>query len=216
MSSEGYAVAPGVVSLLRKLKEKEHLQQSKDRLRILVGVITNSDDRVPSVLSSFGLRVSPARFGTPFNAAELARRQRQGQIFDVDIHCMSYDVGVGKPDKRIFDAAVVMADELATAIVEIEAMEEGRLPPTLGPWLKIYVGDEYVNDVLGARKAGWNAVYVGSEDELPTEEQFVDAQELSHVKTLEELFCNSHNGPPTIRAKDTQKFLEWLVERCGV
>ncbi|KAL1837134.1 hypothetical protein VTJ49DRAFT_4218 [Mycothermus thermophilus] len=212
MSSEGYAMVPGVATLLRSLKEQQHHKQRRGHPRILVGVITNSDDRVPSVLSSFGLRVSPARFGTPFDAAELARRQ-QGQPYDVDLHCMSYDVGVGKPDRRIFDAAVGMADELATAAAAVEsAAAEGDADPGHSPWLKIYIGDEYLKDVVGSREAGWHPVYVGTEDELPDQERFVNLKQLGHVKTLDEAFPEN-DSPGTIQAQSTQEFLEWLIER---
>ena len=33
------------------------------------------------------------------------------------------------------------------------------LPPT--EWLKVYVGDEYAKDVVGARSAGWKVILLG-------------------------------------------------------
>ncbi|KAL2265898.1 hypothetical protein VTJ83DRAFT_5250 [Remersonia thermophila] len=212
-SSDGYAMAPSVATLLRSIKEQQHRNQRSGPPRILVGVITNSDDRVPSVLSSFGLRVSPARFGTHFDPTELAQRQ-QSQPYDVDLHCMSYDVGVGKPDRRIFDAAVRMADELATSAALVKsAVAEGDADPGHSSWLKIYVGDEYVKDVVGSREAGWYPVYVGPEDELPDQERFVSLKQLTHATTFDEAF-SKNTSRATIRAHSVQEFLEWLLERC--
>ena len=69
-----------------------------------VGVITNSDPRVPDVLSSLGLRVSPVRWGTKTeDPASVASRD-----YEIDFSVMSYDVGHEKPDRRIFEAAEEM------------------------------------------------------------------------------------------------------------
>jgi hypothetical protein len=168
-------------------------------------VITNSDDRVPSVLSSLGLRVSPLRFGRPFNHAEVT-----GQQFDIDLHCMSYDAGCAKPDRRIFDAAEGMADELLAAQSNDDP---DRAHPDAGketvPWLKLYVGDEYEKDVLGARGAGWNSVFVGSSEDVPGQESILSLDELG-ARALEDVFPD--DGPPlTIRTERTQKLLEWLA-----
>jgi hypothetical protein len=164
-----------------------------------VGVITNSDDRVPSILSSLGLRVSPARFGAPFDPAKVAAQQ-----YDIDLHCMSYDVGFAKPDRRIFDAAENMADQLAAAQ---DAASHGRAVP----WVKVYVGDEYENDVVGAQGAGWNPVFVGTEEGLSGKEAFSDLEKLGST-ALDESFTQ-HSGPVTIRAESTQRVLEWLIEQ---
>jgi hypothetical protein len=199
-SDEGYTLTPGVIPLLRSLKQH---QKQTDSLRIAVGVITNSDDRVPSILSSLGLRVSPARFGTPFDPAELAAQQ-----YDVDLHCMSYDVGFAKPDRRIFDAAENMAYQLAAAQ---DAASHGRRGNRAVPWLKVYVGDEYENDVVGARGAAWNPVFVGTEEGLSGKEVFSDLGKLGNT-ALDEVF-SQNSGPVTIRAESTQIVLEWLTQQ---
>jgi hypothetical protein len=199
-SDEGYTLAPGVTPLLRSLKRH---QKQPDCPRITVGVITNSDDRVPNILSSLGLRVSPARFGTPFDPTEVAARQ-----YDIDFHCMSYDVGFAKPDRRIFDAAEDMAGQLVAAQ---DAASHDRRGNGALPWLKVYVGDEYVNDVVGARGAGWNPVFVGTEEVLSGKEVFTDLENLGNT-ALDEAF-SQYSGPVTIRAESTQRLLKWLIQQ---
>ena len=69
--------------------------------------------------------------------------------YDIDMHCMSYDVGHAKPDRRIFNAAAGLARTL------VPSTEKGNA------WVKVYVGDEFGADVVGGLRAGWNAVLVG-------------------------------------------------------
>ena len=139
-------------------------------------MITNSDDRVPDILSTFGLRVSPLRFGsgaasplllsnnisteseksatTATNTGEPTTGQNQVSNFDIDFTCISYDVGFEKPNREIFAAAEEMAGRV---------IGRGKRVDT-DDWLKIYVGDEFGADVAGALGAGWNAVWIPDMD----------------------------------------------------
>lgn len=174
---------------------------------IVVGVITNSDDRVPSVLSSFGLRVSPLRCGVQEqnpSRASPAGPQQQGD-YDIDLHCMSYDVGFAKPDRRIFDATEAVADGL------VAASRDGGED---APWLKMYVGDEFEKDVKAAWAAGWNSVLVGAGAGEGTEgeEGLLDLDQCAGT-TLDD--CFPQEKPPSmIRAESTQALLEWLIQKC--
>ncbi|KAK4038875.1 hypothetical protein C8A01DRAFT_17109 [Parachaetomium inaequale] len=201
-SSEGYSLSPGVASLLRSFKQ----QQQRDSPRLIVGVITNSDDRVPSVLSSFGLRVSPLRAGTPYDPAEVA-----GQQYDIDLHCMSYDIGFAKPDRRIFDAAEDLANQLVAVQAAASSRQDISLEQETVPWLKLYVGDEYEKDVIGASRAGWNPVFVGAREDLAGRENISDLDQLGG-RALEELFPREGLSL-TIRAESTQNVLEWLTKQ---
>ncbi|QSW98586.1 HAD family hydrolase [Haloterrigena alkaliphila] len=72
-----------------------------------------------------------------------AKVERHGLDEAVDEIVVSSDVGAGKPDRRIFDAA------------------RERLPADE----YVFVGDSYEADVVGARDAGYRTVYVmGDED----------------------------------------------------
>lgn len=144
-SSEGYEAQRDLVPAIRALRQQKSLQGIDT---IVIGIVTNSDDRVPSILSSFGLNVSPARYGSLDETGALPEKQ-----YDIDFHCMSYDVGVEKPDRRIFNAAEIMLSHIITT-------RHGETPTEVGleSWQKVYVGDEYAKDVVGATSAGWNPV----------------------------------------------------------
>lgn len=173
-----------------------------------MGVITNSDDRVPNVLSSLGFHVSPLRFGSPFNAAAIVGKQ-----YDIDIHCMSYDVGFAKPDRRIFEAAEVMAEKVV-------ALQRGSGRPVGAgsqlqenpPWLKLYVGDEFKTDVIGARAAGWNSVLTGPE--AGDQAGLLNLGQLG-AAGLEDVFPQEGIPPVAIRAETVEGLLEWLIQQYG-
>ncbi|KAJ6443178.1 putative haloacid dehalogenase protein [Purpureocillium lavendulum] len=173
-SKEGYDAEPNLASSLRALKRPDHARHFD---RIVIGVITNSDDRVPDILQSFDVKVSPLRYGTDVDAAVLA-----DQSYDVDFHCMSYDVGVEKPDRRIFDAA-------SGLLVRILATREGRTEDEVRDevsrtWRRVYVGDEHAKDVVGARNAGWSPVLLDPDDHSAGAASVEDHR----GQTLDELF----------------------------
>ncbi|KAK4226053.1 hypothetical protein QBC38DRAFT_529711 [Podospora fimiseda] len=142
-SSEGYDLAVSDLgSRLKRIKERGE-QQGR---QTIVGVITNSDDRIPGILTSLGgMDISGFRYGQ--------EGSRDVRKYDIDFHCMSYDVGFTKPSNVIFDAGMAMGLEL------VDKGREGE------EWTKVYVGDEVRNDVLGASDAGWHSVLVLNEKE---------------------------------------------------
>lgn len=142
-SEEGYTLAPGAKRLLRGLRKPIDGSEG----RTVVGLITNSDDRVPGVLSSLGLTVSSLRYdNTSFSNFDKKKQ------YDIDFSVMSYDVGCEKPDKRIFSAAE-----------EIWRQLPGGADPRDDEWDKVYVGDEYGKDVVGAQAAGWHSVLIAED-----------------------------------------------------
>ncbi|CAK7225811.1 hypothetical protein SCUCBS95973_005989 [Sporothrix curviconia] len=199
-SSEGYTMDPKLPAALRRLKEDEYRLYD----RIVVGVITNSDDRVPGILSSFGVRVSPLRYGHAW-PEEAGTKLPQQTDYDIDFHCMSYDVGVEKPDPAIFRAAESLVPSVlgggggaSTDSTDVDVL--------LNPenWDKVYVGDEAGKDVAGAQAAGWHAVLLAGEraetDEL--ESKYGPA-------SIQQVF-----GPPeektVVHTRSAASFLDWL------
>jgi FMN phosphatase YigB (HAD superfamily) len=140
-SDEGYTLFPDVLPLIRRIRTAHKAEGT----HVVIGVITNSDDRVPDILTSLGMRVSRLRYPG-------VERFESSEEYDIDFSVMSYDVGHEKPDRRIFEAAEEM---LGTAI--------GEKKVDVGKWRKVYIGDEYAKDVVGAVDAGWSAVLVDRE-----------------------------------------------------
>lgn len=198
MSNEGYELQPGASEVLKHLRESP--QKNFDR--VVVGVITNSDPRVPEVLSSLGLRVSSLRYG-----AQAAIQAEPNAIpsWDIDFSVMSYDVGGEKPDSRIFDAALEMLEPAlrsrgdATASVDLKG------------WEKVCVGDEYDKDVVGSQKAGWYSILISEEavndgqDGKPV--QWLDDEPVSESSSLLQIF---ESGKTAVGFRSLSRIVDWL------
>lgn len=124
--------------------------------------------------------------------------------FDVDFHCMSYDVGVEKPDRRIFDAAAALASEI------IAARSGGcdADAKTVREWRKVYVGDEYVKDVEGAIGAGWNPILLDNPDETVPDMPMLDD---FPSQPLDGIF----EGRMVVRAKSVHSLARWLSSKSS-
>lgn len=130
----------------------------------IVGVITNSDYRVPAILCSLGLRVKTLRYGSGGGSRHdlvsiRTKTQRRGITGEITFVTTSYDAGVEKPHRAIFDAA----RELAGGILKEKNNKfmEGRMAmeeEELSPEKCMHIGNDLNKDYLGARDAGWQAV----------------------------------------------------------
>ncbi|KAL8732887.1 MAG: hypothetical protein Q9166_002488 [cf. Caloplaca sp. 2 TL-2023] len=134
-SSEGYQLYDDVIPFFdhlhnwRKTASASRLGPS----RVQVGIISNSDDRVPSILASLGIRVAGRRYGSSIIEST--------KHFDIDWVVMSYDVSNEKPDRGIFDAAKALS-------ASFMGQESAYL----------HVGDSIDEDYHGALKAGLQSV----------------------------------------------------------
>lgn len=168
-SEEGYALYPDVLPLLNKLRPDDRTTYGGN---VIIGVITNSDNRTADILTSLGLHVHPLHYGQPYKRGGMRPR------YDIDFTVLSYDVGHEKPDQRIFAAA---EEVLGTLMHSTDA--DTKTPAEFHPerWRKVYVGDEYAKDVIGATNAGWNAVLIDREsgERQPDVEYLDDKQPAS-------------------------------------
>jgi len=162
-SDEGYKVFDDARGLLKDLSEsdmKSRLETFKDQKakpskpRVIVGIITNSDDRVINILTSLSFKVSALRHGSDFNQAFALDLHN-----DIDFSIISYDVGHEKPDRPIFQAATDMLVRILKA--------EGQPDPNMAEWDKVLVGDNFEKDIMGALNADWSAIYMVRGESVP-------------------------------------------------
>ncbi|KAL8290916.1 hypothetical protein RB600_006402 [Gaeumannomyces tritici] len=230
-SAEGYAFVDDEIGPL--LRELRHLrrQQTGHRsggppaYRVAVGVLTNSDDRIPGVLTSLGLDVGPLRRGSRLprtdGLADLSPPPPRGgfaeaQQHDIDFCCTSRDVGYDKPNPAMFRTARALAN------ASIGAPEEEHVGPdwsrgrALWPrrggtaWTSILVGDDYKKDVCGAVGSGWHAVLVGGErdgEDVPSLPDFTTSA--SSIQDL--VFCRGQG----FGAESAATALRWLCEQLA-
>jgi len=126
-----YLLHTSIPFLLKSLRVNDHYNHT------VIGVISNSDPRVASVLRSLGVAI---RSYPSMNIHDTA----DGENGTIDFVTLSYDVGVEKPSQRIFEAAFEEAKQLAGG----EDKE----------WVKVHIGDDMEKDVLAAQCAGWAGV----------------------------------------------------------
>ncbi|KAG6037218.1 hypothetical protein E4U19_002442 [Claviceps sp. Clav32 group G5] len=192
-SSQGYHVEQDLVNTIKSLKQR---RSGTAFDRVVVGVITNSDDRVPGVLSSFGLSISPLRYGSE-NKFPVWH-----QSYDIDFTCMSYDAGVEKPHAAIFRAAEHLCTQVLSAADKCH-ISEADICRDEGSWHRLYVGDEYAKDVMGALNAGWSPVLLDQHDkadDMPGLEQQTD-------QSITNVFQRS----PVVKVRSIRNLVSWLL-----
>lgn len=158
-SSSAYKLHPLVPDLLHFLRSKSSPQPSSSSPppSITLGIISNSDPRVPFILHDLGVGILHYHTHAPLSSTShaldhpsptSAKHAKNGYL---DFLTLSYDVGVSKPDRGIFEAAERRGLEVAG--IEGRGVEEGG---RFGR--KVHIGDEFGKDVEAARNAGWEGV----------------------------------------------------------
>lgn len=205
---DGYEAEPQTIPSLRALRtdsrENDSSSSPTGRLRqydrIIVGIITNSDDRVPDVLSSLGVDVSPLR-----SSATAGVQAPSIKPHDIDFLCMSYDVGAEKPDGRIFRAA----EDMLVQIIQTrdgKGTEESTADAEV--WEKLYVGDEYAKDVVGARDAGWKAALLVPESDVQGQAEHAAVADLEDHpgSSFQDIFTQH----PFVKVRSIQNVIRWV------
>ncbi|KAJ9490358.1 hypothetical protein VN97_g2901 [Penicillium thymicola] len=189
--AEGYALYDDVLPFFRRMRKlKSAHKWSFDR--IVVGVVSNSDDRVPAVLKSLGLTVGDMRADQDKSSIDLPgfeeRSNKQDTAsehykyhadrnlkLDIDMVITSYEAGQEKPHRLIFDVA------------RRQALRVSR------PWLtrrtkfsSVHVGDDYKKDCTAATDAGWES-YLLIRDHPGTEDHGAKKELLDLLKLADKL-----------------------------
>lgn len=126
-NKDAYTLHTSIPFLLHTLRTNKVYSET------VIGVVSNSDLRVPSILQSLGVAVK--------NYPQSGSDGIGGENGTIDFVTLSYNVGVEKPDSRIFAAALEVAKKMSCG-------EEKE-------WAKVHVGDDYEKDVMAAQSAGW-------------------------------------------------------------
>ncbi|KAF9891767.1 hypothetical protein FE257_003248 [Aspergillus nanangensis] len=168
-SKEGYALYDDVepfFAFMRALRAKK-LEGSTVLGafgRVVVGVISNSDDRVPAVLRSLGLRVGRCRADEGVDSGLLPGFEhrndrspdapaRSDDPDDIDMVITSYEAGEEKPSAHIFEVARRQAQRLLQC-------EDVSSNSDDGIWTCMHVGDDYEKDYQAAINAGWAGYFI--------------------------------------------------------
>lgn len=150
--------------------------------RRITGVVTNSDPRVVDVLKDLGLKIGVVEPQRVQEGTSLPGWFGQTQAVasdwnpdnDIDFVCTSYEAGSEKPDKGIYDYALILADAAGRGLDEqckqylsaqsldeedlflmAERIAQGRRAID---W--VHAGDDFEKDFRGAQDWGATAFYV--------------------------------------------------------
>lgn len=148
-SRKGYRLEKTAVSLFETLQALKK-GNGTGKVPIKVGVITNSDPRVPTILADLGLRVRPLRCGIDQDVTKLPILKRSEDTdvddrVDIDFVVMSYDVKYQKPATRMFRSALAL-NEYRSHDVRTRKLQ------------CIHVGDNEIEDFQGALNCGWQSI----------------------------------------------------------
>lgn len=145
-SAEGYTLFPDVPSFFQSIREaREKSRHDPNFPNVVVGIITNSDDRVLPILSDLQTSVTHRRYRADTMA--YFPLWQLSDDSDVQFVTLSYDVGFEKPDRRIFDAAKVVVHTEKDLKCEY-----------------IHIGDDPEKDARGAEAAGWTGLMLDRDD----------------------------------------------------
>ncbi|KAJ6111899.1 hypothetical protein N7523_007960 [Penicillium sp. IBT 18751x] len=180
----GYTLYDDVVPFfarMRELRRSPSLARNFDR--VILGVISNSDDRVPAVLKALGLEVGDLRADQDFSSIQLPGFEQRiahtgdlggGPDVDVDMVITSYQAGEEKPHRLIFDVARRQATLLANNARPGSAVAGEE---ETGDWVCVHVGDDYEKDYRAAINAGWQSYLLrgdGQEHHAKSVDSLVD------------------------------------------
>jgi FMN phosphatase YigB (HAD superfamily) len=163
----GYTLYDDVAPFFARMRELRTSKSPGNFDRVVLGVISNSDDRVPAVLKALGLRVGEMRADQDLSSMQLpgfeqrvvptgARASESGRSdLDVDMVITSYEAGEEKPNRLIFDVAKRQAGLLVDNNTQAgPALIGGK---EMGDWVCVHVGDDYEKDYRAAIDAGWQS-----------------------------------------------------------
>ncbi|KAI9655919.1 MAG: hypothetical protein M1831_004764 [Alyxoria varia] len=189
-TKDGYDLYPDVVQLLSIIGLRSYQVTDWPPSRTMLGIISNSDPRVRSIIASFKqinpqdndtrpISIKPALFPSRFAPASprLAPTVRPAHFAFATI---SYEADVSKPDPAIYDRAM---DDAQNALRRLSSYNRltrsgAKLLGSISTdFHKMHVGDDLEKDVIPALKAGWDAILLDRTGEALISQRLVEVEE---------------------------------------
>ncbi|KAK7554783.1 hypothetical protein IWX47DRAFT_784956, partial [Phyllosticta citricarpa] len=121
---------------------------------VIIGVISNSDPRIASVLRSFGFSVGDDKPVRNTHRPPLIDRAKRP---DFDFVLASYDAEYEKPKREIFALAERYAADVMRQLPAPAAHDSLEYPWPY-PFYRLHVGDDIFKDAVAAANAGWKSL----------------------------------------------------------
>lgn len=147
--------------------------------RTMLGILSNSDPRVRSILSSFDIPILPSMF-PPRYTPHTRRFHLDFGPATFAFATLSYEAGHAKPDRGIYSAAVRDAQACLERMAHVSRLTRTGmelLSEVRREFHCMHVGDELGKDVLPAIACGWDGVLLdrAAEEEVSEQKVEVDA-----------------------------------------
>lgn len=145
--------------------------------RTMLGVLSNSDGRVRSVLSCFAAPVHPSLFPPRRIPCRRSGSLPRYGPAHFAFATLSRECGAEKPDPRIFLHALRDAQTALDKLVPVARLTRSGatlLRNVNAEFVRVHVGDELDKDVVPALKAGWDAILIDRGMDDAVQERFVD------------------------------------------
>lgn len=181
-SQEGYSLYGDVRPFFDQLGEYKTRQSDFDC--IVTGIISNSDDRVSTVLRSLGLSVGRTRADEDRSSTllpgfeEAVSKDSDARGFyldDLNMVITSYEAGQEKPNRLIYDVAARQVNRLLSTHkwtkTDLDNID----------WTRIHVGDDFAKDYQGATDAGWQGILLDRDN---TASDSLDVEIINSLETL--------------------------------
>lgn len=181
-SQEGYSLYEDVRPFFDQLGKYRTQQSGFDC--IVTGVISNSDDRVSTVLRSLGLSVGRTRADEDRSSSLLPGFEEAASndlgnedLYSNDLNMVitSYEAGQEKPDRLIYDVAARQVNRLLSSYKwtkhDLDNID----------WTRVHVGDDFAKDYQGATDAGWQGVLLDRDN---TVTDSLDVEIINSLETL--------------------------------
>jgi putative hydrolase of the HAD superfamily len=181
-SKEGYLLYEDVQPFFDQLRRYKTHQSGFDC--VVTGIISNSDDRVSTVLRSLGLLVGRTRADEDrpstllLGFEEAASKDPQDRGFysdDLNMVITSYEAGQEKPNRLIYDVAARQVNRLLSTYKWTKHDMHNI------DWTRVHVGDDFTKDYQGATDAGWHGIL------LDRDNTFTDSTDVEIINSLETL-----------------------------
>ena len=192
-SKQGYHLFPDAQELLSLIGTAWAAKDWPPK-RTMLGVVSNSDPRLRSILASFDVgfqdKQDPSLY-PPRCAPEHYNDVPEFGPAQFSFATLSYECGHEKPSERIYDQAIVDAQKV------LDAMQPWQKLTRSGKYLLesieeefqlLHVGDSLEKDVLPALRRGWDAVLLDrNSTELISEREAASAS--GKVTVINSLAC---------------------------
>lgn len=174
-TSAAYTLFSDVLPFLTALGTPGQSASAWTPRRTMLGVLSNSDPRVRSILASFvpPIPIVPALF--PPRATPASRRAPIPVFGPAHpaFAALSYETGMQKPDRRIFDRALRMAQGVLDCmhpVARLTRTGSELLDDVKRDFHCLHVGDEVSKDAVAALGAGWDFILLdrGQEEGVGT------------------------------------------------